>query len=115
VTGTVRGPIQVGKPPATDRVDLRVFRAEIGVEKMVEITSSVPGLQLSVDHIKPQEIGVELKEVKTKFGSKQWNLTIVVRPDTVAGPLPTDSAIYLKTNSTPPRRIRIPITGNASG
>jgi hypothetical protein len=115
VAGTVRGPIQVGKPPAVDRVDLRVFRAEIGAEKMVEITTSVPGLQLSVDHVKPEEIGVELKEVKTRFGSKQWNLTIVVRPDTVAGPLPPDSAIYLKTNSSPPRRIRIPITGNASG
>src|SRR5262249_37849190 len=36
-------------------------------------------------------------------------------PNVLAGPLPNDSAIYLKTGGPTPRRIRIPVTGNPSG
>ena len=49
-------------------------------------------------------------------GSDQLFNLLISRPYQVhAGQLPSDSAIYLKTNSTPPRRVRIPIAGNASG
>jgi hypothetical protein len=115
VTGTVRGPIQVGKPSEYDRVDFRVFRSDQGAEKSVEIRSSVPGLVLSIDRVAPDSIKTQLLAGPTAFGARTWKLTVVIPPDTQAGPLPADSAIYLKTNSTPPRRIRIPITGNASG
>jgi hypothetical protein len=115
VTATVRGPIEVGKPADRDRIDFRVFRSDIGAEKMVEIKSSVPGLTLSIDRVTPDTIKAELQPMTSPFGTRSWKLTVVVPPDAQAGPLPADSAIYLKTDSKPPRRVRIPVNGNASG
>jgi hypothetical protein len=115
VAGTVRGPIEVGSKADRDRIDFRVFRSDLGAEKSVEIKSSVPGLALSIDRITPESIKAELTPSTSAFGGHSWKLTVVAPPDSQAGPLPADSAIYLKTNSTPPRRVRIPITGNASG
>ena len=62
-----------------------------------------------------REIYKEMIESKSGFGPRRWKLTVVAPPNALAGPLPSDSAIYLKTQATPPRRVRIPVTGNASG
>jgi hypothetical protein len=114
ISGMVRGPINVGEEKDRDRIDLQMFRADHRAEKMVTITSLIPGLTLSIDHIQPASIQAELKP-STAGASARWKLIIVVPPNTQAGPLPSDSAIYLKMNTNPPRRVRIPITGNASG
>jgi hypothetical protein len=114
ITGMVRGPMQVGRPDDRDRIDLRLFRADHGAEKMVEIKSSTPGLALTVDSVNPASMMAALTPIKTAGGTS-WKLTVVVPPNTQAGPLPSDSAIYLKMNTTPPRRVRIPVVGNASG
>ncbi len=115
VTGTVRGPIEIGTGAERDRVDFRVFRSDRGAEKSVEIKSSIPGVQLMVDHVTPDSIKAELEPRTSAFGERSWKLTVVIPPDAAAGLLPSDSAIYLRTNSSPPRRVRIPVTGNASG
>jgi hypothetical protein len=115
IAGTIRGPIVVGDKDDNDRINFRVFRADRQVDKTVEITSSEPNTTLIIDHFKPATLNVELKEIKGTFGTRKWNLNVLVPADTQAGPFPIDSAIYLKTNSNPPRRIRIPVVGNASG
>jgi hypothetical protein len=116
LTGTVRGAIQVGEPADHDRIDLRVFPANRGTQKMVVVKSSLPGLALTVDHVRPAELQATIVAGPPGFGTRQWKLTVTAPgDDKLSGPLPPDSAIYLKTNSTPPRRIRIPVMGNASG
>jgi hypothetical protein len=115
LTGTVRGAIQVGEPADHDRIDLRVFPATRGTQKLVVVKSSIPGLALTVDHVKPADLQAAIVAGPPGFGTRQWKLTVTAPPDKLAGPLPMDSAIYLKTNSTPPRRVRIPVMGNASG
>jgi hypothetical protein len=115
LTGIVRGSIRVGEPADRDRVDLGVFPAAHGKERTLPITSPELDLKLAVDHVKPDGLHVELVPVESKFGPRQWKLTVTAPPDTLAGPLPNDSAIYLKTGGPTPRRIRIPVVGNASG
>jgi hypothetical protein len=115
LSGTVRGPIQVGEQSDRDRIDLRVFRADRGTDKTVSITTTDPNLQMSVDHVTPEGVQVDLQEEKAQGGPRSWSLKVVVPPNVQAGPFPTDSAIYLKLNTNPPRRIRIPLVGNASG
>ncbi|HEY1375629.1 MAG TPA: hypothetical protein VGF55_02485 [Gemmataceae bacterium] len=115
LTGTVRGSIRVGEPADHDRVDLGVFPAVHGKERTLSITSPERDLSLAVDHVKPDGLQAELVPVESKFGPRQWKLTVTAPPNALAGPLPNDSAIYLKTGGPTPRRIRIPVTGNASG
>jgi hypothetical protein len=116
LTGTVRGPVKVGEPADHDRVDLRVFPAATGAPpRTVRITSTVPGMQLHVDHVKPDFLQVQLEEIKSAFSPPSWRLTVAVPPNAAAGPLANDSAIYLKTKDKSPRTIRIPVAGNASG
>src|SRR5436305_14994939 len=104
LVGTVRGAIQVGEPSDHDRIDLRVFPANHGTEKLVVVKSSLPGLALTVDHVKPVELQAKIVAGPAGFGTRQWKLIVTAPPNVLAGPLPQDSAIYLKTNSTPPRR-----------
>lgn len=116
LSGTVRGSVHVGEPADNERIDLRTFSAVHGIERMVNIKSAEPGLGLTVDHVKPAELQAVLKPpAGPGFGTRIWKLTVTAPPNALAGPLPADSAIYLKTNTTPPRRIRIPVHGNASG
>jgi hypothetical protein len=115
LVGTVRGAIKVGEPSDHDRIELRVFPANRGIERMVKITSPDPNLQLTLDHVKPDGLKASIVPNPAGFGTRTWKLTVTAPPNALAGPLPPDSAIYLKTNSTPPRRVRIPISGNASG
>jgi hypothetical protein len=115
VSGTVRGSIRVGEPDDNDRIDLRSFSAAHGTEKMVRIRSADPNLALTVDQVKPADLQAVLAAAPAGLGTRMWKLTVTAKPNSLAGPLPPDSAIYLKTNTTPPRRIRIPVHGNASG
>ncbi len=115
LTGTVRGSIRVGQPGDRDRVDLRVFPATHGAEQRLTITGTTPGLTLAVDHVKPDALQVQLVPIPTRFGNPSWTLIVTAPPNALAGPLPSDSAVYLKTGGPQPRRIRIPVVGNASG
>lgn len=112
---TVRGSIKVGDAGDPDRVDLGTFNAGHGVEKHVGITSPDPSLQLVLDHVKPDNLEVKLEDAKAGPGVRRWKLNVFAPPNIFGGPLPGDAAIYLKTVTTPPRRIRIPVLGNASG
>jgi hypothetical protein len=113
ITGMVRGEIRVGDTSDKDRVDLGSFRADHPHDKTVVVSSLEPGLKLSVDSKTPEELQVQLQEQPPDGGPRRWKLTVTVPAGTLSGPMPTTSAVVLRTQAEPPRRIRIPVTGNA--
>ena len=104
-----------------DRIQMGQFSSHEGHEKTV-IVEADPGVQLEVDKDKiPEFMKVELDVPKLKAGRLTWNLKVAILPNKVNGPFPvaddpmlSDTAIYLKTKSKPPRGIRIPVSGLAS-
>jgi hypothetical protein len=114
LTGVVRGGIQVGDANNRDRIDLGSFRANRPCEKTVLITSTESGIRLKVADKAPAALQVALEEMPSGAGARQWKLLVGVPADALAGVLPPDSAVYLETLSDQPRRIRIPVSGNAT-
>ena len=114
LTGHVRGAIRVGEANDRDRIDLGSFRAERPWEKEIIVTSSDPNLRLEVVQKVPESLKVELKDQRGGLGQKRWRLWIGVEPNTFSGLLPSDTAVYLQTLTNPPRRMRVPVTGNAT-
>jgi hypothetical protein len=116
IMGTVRGEVSVGSPEDKERIDLKSFRADLGKRVHVSITTD-PGVDLQTQNIEfePEFLKVDLKKVKEPKGSigAIWDLAVEVPPNRAAGPMPLGSAVFLKTVSKTPRRIRIPINGNA--
>lgn len=113
ITGMVRGEIRIGDASDKDRVDLGSFRADHPHDKTVIVSSLEPGLKLGVDSKAPEELQVQLQEQPPDGGPRRWQLTVSVPAGTLSGPLSADSAVVLRTQAEPPRRIRIPVTGNA--
>jgi hypothetical protein len=112
--GMVRGEITVGAGEQKDRINFKSFAVSRGVDMAVPVESSEAGLRLAVESKNPDYLQVELNENTTiKDGLGHWQLKVTVPPGQAAGPLPHDSAVVLKTQSQPPRRIRIPVLGNA--
>jgi hypothetical protein len=114
ISGIVRGVVRVGDASDRDRVDLGTFRARNGHNKTVVLNSSDPGIGLQVVSRTPETLQVNLKEDSASFGQKRWKLEVGAPPNAFSGLMPSDSAIYLQTTTNPPRRIRIPVTGNAT-
>jgi hypothetical protein len=114
LTGTVRGRIQVGDKADRDRVDLGTFKAVRAVERNIVITSDDPTVRLELAQKHPESMQVELKEQPGGFGQKRWKMRVEAGPNMFSGLLPQDTAIYLQILGDPPRRIRIPVVGNAT-
>jgi hypothetical protein len=114
LAGTVRGSVRVGDANDRDRIDLGSFRADRPFEKTVIVSSTEPGVQLKVADKTPDVLDVALDETSASGGIRQWKLRVGVPADALAGFLPPESAVYLETASNPPRRVRVPITGNAT-
>jgi hypothetical protein len=123
VEGTVRGDVKVGSVDAEDtgtrkgerdKIVLRVFRSDRGTQQRTPIETSQPGMKLSVDSVIPSYLEADLKLVEQTESGDRWSLTLTVPPNRITGRFPPDSAVILKSNSVPPRRIRIPILGRAS-
>lgn len=113
IGGTVRGDITVGNPDDRDMVQLGSFERGEGRTKTIPVTSPDARLELALDTV-PDFLKVTLDEEKgqNQLG-KVWTLTVTVPPDGMSGPTPPHTAIYLKTKGDRPRRIRVPVIGNA--
>jgi hypothetical protein len=116
--GVVRGEVQVGTPDDGDRIDLKSFPAERGTQKEVPVATE-PGSDLLTGpkdiEWSPDFLEVQLvprQPAKDGSGSV-WALRVKVPPGRAFGPLPATSAVYLQLRGNPPRRILIPVQGNA--
>jgi hypothetical protein len=113
IQGMVRGSVRLDESER-DRIDLGNFSGARGTDKAVTLTATEAELRIKVESATPDALDVELKETSSGFGRKQWKLTVIVPPNKLAGVLPQNSAVILVTETTPPRRIRVPVVGNAT-
>jgi hypothetical protein len=110
--GWVRGDIVVGTAEEAGRIDLKSFPVNSPREKLIPLWTDA-GVKLVTDQV-PDFLDVELKAKATANNKTRWELRVRVKPQLVLpGPLPEDSAILLRMDGTPPRRIRIPVQGTA--
>ena len=115
VTGGIRSDIHVGGDKDQGKVDLGIFNAGAGKSAKVVLWSGAGVLLEQVRH-DPDFLRVRLvKQDKDADKRTKWQLEVTVPPDALYGSFPEKSAVYLRLNSTPPRLIRIPVVGTASG
>lgn len=121
VAGQAVGEVTViSEGDTRDRIRLETFPARIGITRKATLEGP-PTMKLAVDTV-PDFMKVDLKEETAAApGRRAWSLTVTIAPNAVTGPFPRnddlllrDTAIYLKTQSDPPRRIRIPVSGTAA-
>jgi hypothetical protein len=118
LSGTVRGAVTLEGSSDADRLALGFFRAPAGIKKPFSLVAAQPGVELMDEVIvEPPDLKhltarLEKDKQASAAGLSQWTLTIQVEPNR-AGPLPREAAVLLKIQGNPPRRIRIPVTGNA--
>jgi len=115
LTGVVRGDVTVGSEDDKDRIRLASFPAALGKSRTVILTADRPAVRLSPEDIEvePEFLKAELKSLAPLEGRSRWELKVTVPAGRASGILPQHSAVYLKVQDNPPRRIRIPVTGNA--
>ena len=117
ITGLVRSDdIQIGGVADQGKIDLQSFAAENGKRKAIFVSTN-RDVELDPQNISVQPGAVRVKLIeKTKSkaaGKRNWSLEVEVPPNQFFGTIPEDSAVILRTKTTPPRSIRIPIVGNA--
>jgi len=112
--GMVRGEVTIGRAEDKSQIDLGNFDARSGHSKSIAMTTEQQQLQLEIAESSPKYLQVKLQE-NPQGGtgvSKQWNLQVTIPPNQAVGRLPEESCIVLRTKSTTPRRVRIPVKGN---
>jgi hypothetical protein len=119
--GSVRGEVSVvSDTDIKDRILLGSFPSRFGVTKTVALETE-PGVELVLERV-PDFMRVQGPTKDGPGADRQtWTRTVSVEPNQVNGSFPRkedlrlqDTAIYLRTKSQPPRRVRIPVGGNAS-
>jgi hypothetical protein len=114
LSGWVRsGSLHIGDAADKDRIDLGSFPAKRGTTKNVRITSNDPDLRLQIESYPTDWMKVDLTEVQSSGGRKIWDLAIEVVPERSSGQMVGNNAVVLQTVSPQPRKIRLPIIGNA--
>lgn len=115
INGSVRSEFVVGVPEDKGRINLGNIKSSEGTAKVVLLSTELPGVQLQVDAVHPDFLRVKLEDVQQSMvsGKKRWRLHLEVPPNRLAGPVPANSAVILKTLDESPRRLRIPIQGHA--
>ena len=115
ISGMVRGDVRLGTPDEHDRIELGYFPTDEGTSRTVPLESSRSGLELEIDSKEPSYLHVQLLGAGKVLseGGKLWELTVGVPPNLPSGRLPQHSAVVLRTKEKIPRRIRIPVTGDA--
>jgi hypothetical protein len=115
IVGVVKGSqVQVGGVEDQGRVQLKSFKAADGARKTVVIRTD-HATELAIEKHAPAAVEVKLKEsTKEKTATqRKWLLEVYVPPNAHYGPFDEDHVIQLRTSAKPPRRIRIPLVGNA--
>jgi hypothetical protein len=123
VTGFVEGDVKVGGPKEVGAILLGPFPSSRGAKGDITLQTDRPKLELTLDTTRvPSFVKARLEgPEKTPGDHRMWVLRVEVPPNAANGEFPRqedpvfrDSAIYVKTNETPPRSIRIPVRGVAN-
>jgi len=117
VQAQIRGDIRlIGAAADAEYQTIRIgnFLANAGATKTVFLESTRPGLKLvELPGERSEHLKVQLEPDTATGNSGRWRLTITVPGGVFNGELPSNCGVVLQTNDTPPRRIRIPVVGNA--
>jgi hypothetical protein len=115
VSGFVRGEVVVGSGGSKDRIDVD---ATVGVPQTREVflISRVANLDLALavegEDKLPDYLKARLEPAGEVEGLKSWKLSVTVQADKPIDLTRERMAVVLRTNGTPPRKLRIPVTGN---
>jgi hypothetical protein len=117
LTGSVVGDVGIPaeEPKDRDRVVFTTFPSSRGMSKPVYLESNKPGLELELAEKSPDYLEVALGKPRTEGGRTTWELTVTVPPNRASGRFPKDAAVVLTIKGDPPRRIRLPVVGMATG
>ncbi|HEX3147941.1 MAG TPA: hypothetical protein VHR66_07640, partial [Gemmataceae bacterium] len=114
--GRVLGDVSFLSGSIEGRIDLgNSFPADQDWTKDVALLAERPGLDLSLDTVAttPNYLKVKLDALDPIDGRNHWRLRVTVPKGSVYTALPEGSAIVLNTTGPNPRRLRIPIRGQA--
>lgn len=120
LAGVVRGEVTIESEDERGGIPLGAFPAKNGTIKMVKITGHRSSLDLKVAKVEPEgSTPLKVKSLKkadapVAGGRTKWELTVEVPPGNPSGRLPEHSAVLLTIAGTPPRHVRIPVTGFAT-
>ncbi len=112
IIGMVRGEVQVGAVDDHGKIDLKTFYSREVHRRTISLRAPEAS-KFTVDSVEPGIVEAKLTKKETTAAKTRWELEVIVPANSVTGALPDDSAVILRTQTTPPRYIRIPLTGNA--
>jgi hypothetical protein len=82
-----------------------------------EVTLVSANTDLELDPVpgefKPVWLKMELSPPSTNGPRREWTMKVTIPADSGYGDLPGDAAVVLATREATPRRVRIPVSGNA--
>jgi hypothetical protein len=114
VRGRVLGDVTFPTGAENGRIELGTsFPADQDRTRDVSILADRPGLDLTLVDAEtvPNYLKAKLDLVEQIGGRNRYRLRVTVPKNTLFGALPENSVIVLKTNSTVPRRLRLPVRG----
>lgn len=112
--GFVTGDVQL-MADDKNRLSMGTFNASQGASKTAYLESQRSDLKLEIESRFPEYIQVTLDDKGVVAGGqKQWQMEVKVPPNRASGRLQPEAVVILKTSDSPPRRVRIPIFGNAT-
>lgn len=117
VQAQIRGDIRLlGAGADADYQTIRIgnFPAHAGATKSVFLETTRLGVRLvELPKERSEHLKVQLEPDTASGNQGRWRLTITVPGGVFNGELPNNCGVVLQTNDSPPRRIRIPVVGNA--
>jgi hypothetical protein len=110
VSGAVRGDVIVGNTEDRGKVDLKIFPAKEGFTRVISLWTD-DKIILEPESQTPARLQVHVKKAEKNGPNVKWLLEVTVPPNSQYGAFSDESVIILRIQGTPPRFIRIPVTG----
>lgn len=111
IQGSVKGEIVVGNAEDRGKVDLKIFRGKEGATREIALWTD-DKMVLQPESQSPPTLQVKLTKAEASGKRTKWRLEVTVPPGTHFGPFTEENVIILRTQSDPPRFIRIPLVGS---
>lgn len=112
----VKGAV-VGLVGLKDNANLKFGQFDGSSNANREVTLVSANTDLELDPVpgefKPVWLKMELSPPSTNGPRREWTMKVTIPADSGYGDLPGDAAVVLATREATPRRVRIPVSGNA--